>query len=193
MTPEHTTRQKLRDYLERGQASAKLHLAIQYILRDVLKKYEGKKLTKRSSDAITSAIEAANLFPKPPTYYFKHPGELSIWDHATIPYDQRITFYFCPDTFPSNESYQGSWVQEFHYASLDYTLQTDALETQIADIEYFLRHHSKLDRIVGAIVKIREGWEELDGLSELYQCAIGYEAQRLTGLKRDYSYQEDRS
>ena len=192
MTAERTI-QKLRDYLERGQSSDRLQVAIHHILREVLKKYEGKKLTKRSSDAITNAIKAANLFPKAPTCYFRHPGELSIWDHASIPYDQRITFYICPDTVPTNDLYHGSWIGEFHNSCLDYTLRTDALEARIVDREYFLQHQSKQQQLADAIIAIRDAWGELDRLSDLYQCAIGYEAQRLTGLKRDYSYREDRS
>ena len=160
----------------------------------MLKKYEGKKLTKRSSDAITNAIKAANLFPKAPTCYFAHPGELSIWDHASIPYDQRITFYICPDTVPTNDLYHGSWIGEFHNSCLGHTLRTDALEVRIAARTRLLNDKFDLQVVAMYIQRIRDIWDTLDNANEQrFPRDIVYEAQRLTGLKRDYSYQEDRS
>ena len=114
-----TIEERLRDYLRRQQADDRLGVAIHKTIAEALKKFEGKKLTKRSSDAIRVALEArTDLFPTTPICYFPHPGEVQIWGKSS---DERRTVYICPQTWPSNESFHGSHVGEFHLAGFEYS------------------------------------------------------------------------
>ena len=182
--------EQLRDYLRQQQADDRLGLAIHKTLAEALKKFEGKKLTKRSSDAIRAALEArTDLFPTKPICYFPHPGEVHIWAKSS---DERRVVYICPQTVPGNESYHGSHVGEFHLAGFEYAdlCHGSAAEERIAERTSWLDEawDYKITAIAQRVATIRTLWNELDGLEF---DGLRFESRRLTGLKNDFSYKGD--
>jgi hypothetical protein len=185
-----TIEARLRDYLRRQQADDRLGVAIHKTIAEALKKFEGKKLTKRSSDAIRAALEArTDLFPTKPICYFPHPGEVHIWGKSS---DERRTVYICPQTWPGNTSFHGSHVGEFHLAGFEYSdlCHGQAAEERIAERTLWLdpAYNDRLESIAAKIEAIRTAWTELEALEF---DGLRYEARRLTGLKNDVSYKED--
>ena len=184
--------QQLRAYLKAQQDDDRLSLAIHTTIGEALKKFEGKKLTKRSSDAIQAALNASGIFPTDPVCYFSHPGQVNIWHHTTRPHERRWIMYLCPETRPMNPDYHDSWVGEFHLAGFEYSDQChgSAAEERIAERTLWLDKEwdRKLAEIVKNIEIVRTAWKDLDAITF---DDLRYEATRLTGLKNDFNYRED--
>ena len=100
--------------------------------------------------------------------------------------------YICPQTWPSNESYHGSHVGEFHLAGLKYSdlCHAQAAEERIAERTLWLDKgwDYKLDSIVRKIETVRSAWADLEAIDF---DGLRYEAKRLTGIKNDHTYRED--
>jgi len=184
---EQQIRAKLQADLEQEDHALQIHLAI----ARALKRFEGKKLTKRSKDAIEA--EVAPLFPSHPQIWFPHPGQCSVWHAPSIPYDNRLVFYICPHTPSSTADYKGSWVGEFHLEGFEYSdqchgravVERNAQRRQLLD-----EHDPTIAGVAKRIAQLREDWSILRSILN-GEDTLRYATSDLIGLKEDRTFREE--
>lgn len=178
--------QSLRADLQKAYEEEDLAHKIHLIIAETLKPLEGKKLTKRFTNKLTAAINAAKLFPTDPVCFYKHPGELALWHHPTRPFDQRLIFYIAHDFQPTNKSYAGHWVGESHVEGFEYSdqchgeaaIQRNAERAQLLDA-----NDPTLDSLAEKVLEVRRAWGALQSRLAPLSCGIHYAVEELTKLK----------
>jgi len=185
----------LRAKLEADQANDRLGHQIHLAIAEVLKKFEGKKLTKRFTDKATEAIKA--LFPEQhPICSWEHPGKLSFWLNNVIPYEQRLIIYVAPTYTPTEPAYHGHWIGECHAAGFERenACYGEAAVERIAQRERLLNPPVKregcqellIDELARKIARVQEAWKQLGDICERDEFdTLRYEAKRLSGLKEE--------
>lgn len=167
-------RQKLENDLERETRAAHIH----EIIGDILKDHVGKKLTKRFTDKVTAAICAR--WDWKPICHYEHPGRLAVWDHKTIPYNQRHLFYIaplCESSYNPGHTVASPTLEGFE--------QEDRCNGQDAQLrnterrELLTPDNIRLHTIVERIVELRLKRARLDEILEPLTCGIQYYVEGL--------------
>lgn len=167
-------RAKLQNDLEKETRAAHIH----EIIGDILKDHVGKKLTKRFTDKVTTAICAR--WDWKPVCHYEHPGRLALWEHAVTPYNERWLFYIAPlCESPYNP---GHTVASPTLAGFEQEDRCNGQDAQLRNAErreLLTPNGIRLHTIVERIVELRLKRARLDETLEPLTCGIQYYVEGL--------------